>query len=180
MPLNDLLQIHFCRTNGSMNSSHSRVDTKDKDTCLAITDESLRLFVHIELLGVVQARSVEHPESHHASAGRKTRDESPLRLTSKHLARIPCQLHPSSDADASVLLSDEKATALTKREWPSSVCSSAPEPASQSWIVPSSDTDSSVFPSGEKATALTLLEWSSSVCSKLSQLFLTSGDLRIH
>ena len=56
-------------------------------------DKSLRLFVNIELLGVVRSRSVEYLEPHHASADRKSRYESPLGLTSKHFACIPCQLH---------------------------------------------------------------------------------------
>ena len=59
----------------------------------------------------------------------------------------------SSDADASVLPSGEKATALTAYKWPSSVYSTAPDPASHSLTVLSHDADASVLPSGEKATA---------------------------
>ena len=53
------------------------------------SDASLRLFVYIEVLRVVRARSIKHPESHHASTDCKARHESPFRLTSKHFARIP-------------------------------------------------------------------------------------------
>jgi hypothetical protein len=56
-------------------------------------DKSLQLFVNIELLGVIRSRSVEYLEPYYASADCKPRHKSPLRLTSKHFAYIPCQLH---------------------------------------------------------------------------------------
>ncbi|KAF2185520.1 hypothetical protein K469DRAFT_161266 [Zopfia rhizophila CBS 207.26] len=55
--------------------------------------------------------------------------------------------------------------ALTQSEWPSSVCSTAPVPASHSLTVLSFDADASTLPSGENATALTELEWPSSVAA---------------
>ena len=57
----------------------------------------------------------------------------------------------SSDADASILPSGEKTTALTDPEWPLSDCSTAPDPVSHSLTVLSYDADASVLPSGEKA-----------------------------
>jgi hypothetical protein len=57
-------------------------------------------------------------------------------------------------ADASRLPSGENVTSLTKREWPSSVCSAASERASHNLTVLSSAADASSLPSGEKATAL--------------------------
>ena len=61
------------------------------------------------------------------------------------------------DDDATVLLSGERATALTLSMWPSSVCRAAPVAASQSRTVLSYDADATALPSGEKATALTAL-----------------------
>jgi hypothetical protein len=60
----------------------------------------------------------------------------------------------SFDADVSCLPFGEKATALIRREWPSSVCNNIPVAASYSLTVLSFDTDASCLPSGEKATAL--------------------------
>ena len=69
----------------------------------------------------------------------------------------------SDDADATSLPSGEKATALTRFEWPSSVLRQDPVPVSQSRTVSSPDADATSLPSGEKATALTQSEWPSSV-----------------
>jgi hypothetical protein len=59
--------------------------------------------------------------------------------------------------------SGEKATALTSKEWPSSVLRHVPVAASHSRTVLSRDADATSCPSGEKATALTSEEWPSSV-----------------
>jgi hypothetical protein len=61
----------------------------------------------------------------------------------------------SPDTDASYLPSGEKATALIRLEWPSTVYSNASVTASHSLTVLSPDADASCLPSGEKATALT-------------------------
>jgi hypothetical protein len=63
------------------------------------------------------------------------------------------------------LPSGENATELTGPEWPSSVCSAAPVPASQSLTVWSGEPDATSLPSGENATELTQSEWPLSVCS---------------
>jgi hypothetical protein len=65
----------------------------------------------------------------------------------------------SPDADASILPSGEKATALIKREWPLSVRRAAPVAEFQSLTVLSSNEDASILPSGEKATALAKFKW---------------------
>src|SRR5437762_2077574 len=59
--------------------------------------------------------------------------------------------------------SGEKAMALMKPEWPSSVLRQVPVAASHSRTVRSYDADATSCPSGEKATALTESEWPSSV-----------------
>jgi hypothetical protein len=61
----------------------------------------------------------------------------------------------SPEADASILPSGEKATALTLLEWPFSLCCIAPDSASHNLTVSSYEADASVLPSGEKAMALT-------------------------
>jgi hypothetical protein len=86
----------------------------------------------------------------------------------------------SRDANASVLPSGVKATAVTQPKWPSSVCSSPSDLASQSLTVSSCDVDASILPSSVKATAVTQPEWPSSVCSNAFQLISTLGNLRIH
>jgi hypothetical protein len=48
------------------------------------------------------------------------------------------------------LPSSEKATTLTKLEWPSSVCSTTPDLASHSLTVLSSDADARALLSGER------------------------------
>ncbi len=72
---------------------------------------------------------------------------------------------PSSEADAIVLPSGEKATAWTESLCPSSVCRCVPVVVSQSRTVPSREADAIVLPSGEKATALTQSLCPSSVLS---------------
>ena len=81
----------------------------------------------------------------------------------------------SSELDASVFPSGEKATAVTERLCPSSVCWWAPVAASQSRTVSSSELDASVLPSGEKATAVTEPLCPSSVCWCASQYRLVSA-----
>jgi hypothetical protein len=61
----------------------------------------------------------------------------------------------------------EKETAVTSREWPSSVLRYLPVAASHSRTVLSPDADATSWPSGEKATALTQSEWPSSVLRHL-------------
>ena len=70
----------------------------------------------------------------------------------------------SSEADASVLPSGEKATAVTQPLWPVSVCWWVPVAGSQSRTVLSTEADASVLPSGEKATAVSQWLWPVSVC----------------
>jgi hypothetical protein len=64
--------------------------------------------------------------------------------------------------------SGEKATAVTWKEWPSSVLQHDPVTASHSRTVLSLDADATSWPSGEKATAVTWEEWPSSVLRQAS------------
>jgi len=61
-------------------------------------------------------------------------------------------------ADASLLLFGKKRTALTIREWPSSMCSRASVLASRTMTYLSSDAGASFLPSSENCTALTTPE----------------------
>ena len=74
----------------------------------------------------------------------------------------------------------EKATWLTKPEWPSSVLRQDPIAASHSRTVLSLDADATSWPSGEKATWLTEPEWPSSVLRQESQLSSTFDSLLTH
>lgn len=85
----------------------------------------------------------------------------------------------SSDADASILLSGEKAMSLMDPEWPSSICTVASVAALHSLTVLSPDADASSLPSGEKAIALIDAEWPSSVCMQAPQADCDFGGLCI-
>ncbi len=69
----------------------------------------------------------------------------------------------SSEAEASLFPSGEKATTTSQPEWPSSVLRDAPITASESRTVQLSEAEASCLPSGENVTALTQSEWPSSL-----------------
>jgi hypothetical protein len=69
----------------------------------------------------------------------------------------------SPEANASCLLSLEKAADVTEPVWPSSVCSGFLVVATQSRTVLSSEADASCLPLLEKATDMTQSVWPSSV-----------------
>ena len=85
----------------------------------------------------------------------------------------------SSEPEASVRPSGEKATDRTQSEWPSRVCRSLPVVASQSLMVRSSEPEASVRPSGEKAIDSTRSEWPSRVCISALQEPSTCGSVCI-
>ena len=71
-----------------------------------------------------------------------------------HVGRAHTLTDASSDPDASILPSVEKATALTAQKWPSSVLRCSPVAGDHSRTVSSEDPDARSLPSGEKASAL--------------------------
>src|SRR5438552_3646337 len=86
----------------------------------------------------------------------------------------------SSNADATSWPSDEKATALTPSEWPSSVLRQEPVAISHSRTVLSHDADATSWPSDKKATTLTHPEWPSSALRQASQLSPTFDIMSTH
>src|SRR5438045_3250616 len=70
----------------------------------------------------------------------------------------------SYDADATILLSGEKATVRIFFIWPLSVCRAAPVFISHNCSVLSYDADIILLSSGEKATILITSVWPSNVC----------------
>jgi hypothetical protein len=86
----------------------------------------------------------------------------------------------SKEPEARVNPSEEKATDLTKLEWPVSVCSSLPVLTSQSLMVSSLEPEARVDPSEQKATDSTKFKWPVSVCRLGLHVASTCGNGLIH
>jgi hypothetical protein len=86
----------------------------------------------------------------------------------------------SSEPEAKVDPSEEKATEKTEREWPVSVCSSLPVLTSQSLMVWSREPEARVDPSEENATEVTEFEWPVRVCRWELHVASTCGNGYIH